>query len=133
MHALAQSNLRPAIPTILFIVALGFWSCQSEQPPPPEQSTSPAENVEVQWTWKRTVKGDTNFIYGTVQNNNDQAMKQVALEFRTQDASGKILMTHNFVVKNLPAQGQKLFAEDYPVHAQEDSGFVVVTKVILSE
>jgi hypothetical protein len=59
---------------------------------------------------------------------------QVLLKkFRTQDASGKILMTHNFVVKNLPAQGQKLFAEDYPVHAQEDSGFVVVTKVILSE
>ena len=133
MLFIAHLNLRHSIPKIMFIVALGLWSCQSELPPPAGQSANTADNVEVQWTWKRTVKGDVNFIYGTVQNNNDQTMKQVALEFRTQDAQGNILMTRNFVVENLPAQGQKLFSEDYPVHAQEDSGFVVVKKVIPSE
>lgn len=128
MLFVAQSNLRHTLSKIVFVVALGFWSCQSEQIP--EQSTDPAKNIEVQWTWKRTVNGETNFIYGAVQNNNDQAMEQVALEFRTQDAQGKVLITRNFVVKDLPALGQKLFSEDYPVHAREDSGFVVVKKVI---
>ena len=127
----AQKTLRPIISTLAFITTLAFYSCQSEQTPPLSQK--PEDNIEVQWTWKRTKTGDTNFIYGAVKNKQHKDVKQVILEFRTKDKEGKILYTQIFTLKDLPAHGQKLFSEDYPVHTNEDSGFVVVKEVNLAQ
>ena len=125
----AQKTLCLITPTIILIAVFALWSCQSEQP----SKGDPADNVEVQWAWKRTVKGETNYIYGAVKNKQDKALQQIVLQFCTQDKQGKTLYKRNFTLNNLPAHSQKLFAEDYPVHAQEDSGFVTVKKVTLAE
>ena len=127
----AQKPLRLATTAMILIAALGLWSCQSEPPAPAQKD--PADNVEVQWTWKRTVKGDTNFIYGAIKNKQNKVLQQVVLEFSTRDKEGKILYTHTFTLSDVPAHDQKLFAEDYPVHAREDSGFVTVKKVTVTE
>lgn len=124
-------SLRLLQALIILTVGTVLWSCQTEQPPPAQKTL--ADQVKVQWTWKRTRSGDVNFIYGTVQNENNRHLEQVDLEFRTQNKQGEILMTRTFAVKDLPARGQKLFSEDYPVNAQEDSGFVEIKKVIPSE
>ena len=116
---------------IAFIAAFGVWSCQTEQTQPPPKD--PSDNVVVNWQWKRTVKGETNFIYGALENNNDRALKQVILAFRTQNKEGKTLMERSFTLEDVPARGQKLFSEDYPAHAEEDSGFVKVQQVIVGE
>ena len=120
------------VPYLMSVIAIfAIWSCQSEPTPP--LSKDPSDNIVVNWQWKRTVKGETNFIYGALENKNNQALKQVVLAFRTQDKQGKTLMERSFTLEDVPARGQKLFTEDYPAHAEEDSGFVNVTKVIVGE
>ena len=104
-------------------------ACQSD--PQKEPTLDPTESVAVDWKWKRTVKNDVNFIYGTVQNKTDNPIKEVVLEFRTQNEAGETLSTHTFAVKDLPGSGQKPFTQDYPaLETREDSGFVKVIKVI---
>ena len=58
----APKTLRSIIPALAFITTLAFYSCQSEKTPPVAQK--PEDNVEVQWTWKRTKTGNgTNTEY----------------------------------------------------------------------
>ena len=103
----------------------------SKEPPAPDPPADLSQSVQVDWTWKRTVDESTNMIYGTVKNTSDQPLKQVELEFRTQNEEGKTLTARAFVVNDLSAGAQKPFTQDYPAQsAREDSGFVVVKNVI---
>jgi len=122
-----------ALTAIFSLLILGaFIACQSE--PQKESVPEPTESVAVNWTWKRTVKNDVNGVYGTVQNKIDKPIKEVVLEFRTQNNAGETLASRTFVIKDLPVGGQKPFTQDYPAReAQEDSGFVKVIKVIPGE
>lgn len=114
---------------LVSIFLIGTYGCGND--PVPQKSNTLDEKVEVNWTWKRTVNKTTNVVYGTVKNKTDQNIKQVALEFHTQNASGETVQTHIFNIDNLEPNGQKPFTQDYPAKStQEDSGFVTVKKVI---
>lgn len=90
-----------------------------------------SENFEIIWTWKRTVSGSDNVVYGTIKNKTDQPYQHVELEFKTQDSAGNDVHVHTFRVENLGANVQKPFTQSYPAQAsKEDSGFVSIKKAI---
>jgi len=106
-----------------------FSACDNT--PKNTENNDLSNNFEVIWTWKRTVSGSDNVIYGTIKNKTDQPYQQVELEFRTQDSAGKDVHVHAFLVENLGANVQKPFTQSYPAQAsKEDSGFVNVKKAI---
>jgi hypothetical protein len=114
---------------VLGFMFVGVEGCAND--PSPQKINPLSEQVEVNWTWKRTVENSANFVYGTVKNKTDQKLKQVELEFRTQNKNGTTIQTHLFQIDNLEANSQKPFSQDYPAHStQEDSGFVTVKKII---
>ncbi|MBT3604689.1 MAG: hypothetical protein HOE48_15240 [Candidatus Latescibacteria bacterium] len=77
------------------------------------------------------MNNSANFVYGTVKNKTDTPIQKVELEFRTQDAQGRIIQAFTFGVENFKANEQKPFTKDYPAQvAQEDSGFVIVKNII---
>lgn len=109
----------------------GLMSCGQEQSSEQSQTSDANQNVKVNWTWKRTVKGETNVIYGTVENKGDKDLKQITLEFRTKNIDGTVLFSTDFTIDDVPKGTQKPFTKDYPAQAtHEDSAFVTVKKVL---
>lgn len=119
---------------IFITLYMGLMSCGQKQEAEQKTSDETNQNVAVNWTWKRTVSGDKNVIYGTIHNKGEQNIKQVELEFRTQNAQGQVLFSHHFTVDNVTSGEHKPFTQDYPARAaQEDSAFVTIKKVALAE
>lgn len=117
---------------LALVLAIAFFACNQE--PKIQENNTLTEKVEVRWTWKRTRSQTDNVVYGTLHNKTDKTLKQVDLEFRTQDENGKTIQTKTFRVMNLPPMGQKPFTQDYPAQAaNEDSGFVTVKQVISAD
>lgn len=111
--------------TPCWIVLLIALSCTQPQHP------DPAQNIAIEWTWKRTANEDANVIYGAVQNKGDQPLREIVLEFSTQNREGQIVNAYEFSLTDLSAGEQKLFTKDYPAQAAlEDSGFVRIKRVI---
>jgi len=92
--------------------------------------TVPSEMIDFSWHWKQDVSGTTNVIYGTVRNKGNQPLKQIVLEFRTQDKNRNTLNRHSFSITDLSAGQQKPFRADFRRSTQEDSGFVEITKIV---
>lgn len=116
-----------ALNTGFALLAALFIGCSKPAQTPEDM----AGNIEVSWTWKRTANEDANVVYGSVKNKGDRALREVVLEFRTQNREGQIVNTHDFSLQDLLPGAEKLFTKDYPAQAAlEDSGFVRVKRVI---
>ena len=117
----------------ILTVSWPFLDDETDRKAAVPNSAAPSETIDLSWHWKQDVSGTTNVIYGTVRNKGNQALKQIMLEFRTQDKNRNTLNRHSFSVTDLSAGQQKPFRADFRRSAQEDSGFVEITKIVPQE
>ena len=117
---------------LLILLALSYflWPFLDDETAGLTPSPDWEKTVEINWTWKINVKKTTNAIYGTIRNKGQKDLKQVILEFSTQNKSRLPVSSYTFTVDDLPAGEQKPFRQDFIRTGTEDSGFVKVTKVI---
>ncbi len=122
---------------LIFLVAGIYWPFGDDKTPStrkqvaaPREADPLLDSIRVaSWVWKPDRTGRINAVYGQVQNLSNRTIKQVVLQFRTQDENEQTIARHPIIVNNLQAGGKKPFREDVPRTGREAMGFVDVQKV----
>ena len=128
----------PALLALLILLIAGlYWPLgDSDSPSTRKQVHGPGETDPlldsvkvVSWNWKPDRTGQIFAVYGQVQNLSGRNLKQVVLQFRTQDENEQTIARHPIIVNNFSPGQKKPFREDVPRTGGEAMGFVEVQKV----